>query len=169
MNKEWRVKPPRPHHSVPFLSQMSLTCRECPGQLYHLLHEPQPLNSCWQSCLSPNQPLTWWTNTYRHLHNPALIWTLTVFFSGFLVWIKKTLNFRNENQITCGFTHIDSCNIPVRACQGPEIKLCKFDQFNSHDSLPYYNWANFVNFWMKGCKTEPFRSQSSQSPSTHFY
>lgn len=40
------------------VSHMSLTCRERPGLLYPLLHEAQPWNSCWQSCLSPNHPLT---------------------------------------------------------------------------------------------------------------
>lgn len=55
------------------MSQMSLTCQGCPGELYPLLHEAQPSNSCWQSCFSANRPLTWWTdtrmgNTERLLH-----------------------------------------------------------------------------------------------------
>lgn len=41
---------------------MSLTCRGRCGGLYPLLHEAQPSNSCWQSCLSPNHPLTCQTN-----------------------------------------------------------------------------------------------------------
>lgn len=48
----------------PPLSHMSLTCRGRPGELYPLLHEAQPSNSCWQSCLSPNHPITWRTNTW---------------------------------------------------------------------------------------------------------
>lgn len=47
----------------PPLSQMSLTCQGRPGELYPLLHEAQPSNSCWQSCWSATHPLTWWTNT----------------------------------------------------------------------------------------------------------
>lgn len=45
------------------LSHMSLTFRGSPGEFYPLLHEAQPSNSCWQSCLSANHQLTWWTNT----------------------------------------------------------------------------------------------------------
>lgn len=45
------------------VSHMSLTCRGRPGEFYPLLYEPQPWNSCWQSCLSASRPLTWWTNT----------------------------------------------------------------------------------------------------------
>lgn len=46
------------NHPPSPLSHMSLTCQERPAALYPLLPEAQPSNSCWQSCLSPNQPLT---------------------------------------------------------------------------------------------------------------
>lgn len=62
----------------PPLSQMSLTCRGRPVALYLLLHEPQPLNSCWQSCLSPHHPLTWWANMEGKTEKSFSVWHISV-------------------------------------------------------------------------------------------
>lgn len=116
--------------TIPPLTRESLTCQGCPGKLYCLLHEPQPSNSCWQSCLSPNHPLIWTTNKQMwelikilqlssFLHNSAYLFILDVatheMFKRYM--IDKQLRhsfFRHTKTI---IAHCETVLVKMFTCQ----------------------------------------------------